>query len=106
VLLGEHRTITLTSAASANTAKIAVAPDGQAYWVSSSVRSLGAGRTYQLWALSNGRVVSVGLLGANPHLYSAFRIQTTMSQAMVTVEPSGGTAAPTTPVLLRGTAQI
>lgn len=90
VLSGEHRTITLDCVSSGYVAKIAVAPDGQAYWVSSSLEALGSGKTYQLWALSQGRVVSIGLLGANPHLYSAFRIQPSMSQVMVTIEPSGG----------------
>lgn len=105
VLLGEHRTITLASAHSVGVAKIVVAPNGQAHWVSSTLESVGVGHTYQLWTLSRGRVVSIGLLGSNPHLYSAFRIQKSMSQVMVTIEPSGGSATPTTPVVLSGTLQ-
>ena len=102
VLLGPHRTITLTSANSADTARIAVAPNGQAYWLSSSLKPVSAGKTYQLWALSKGRIVSIALLGPDPRLYSAFRIQATMSQMMVTVEPTGGTVSPTTRVLVGG----
>lgn len=106
VLLGDHTTITLASSHGHGVAKIAIAPNGQAYWLSSTLSTLNSGRTYQLWALSRGRVVSIGLLGSDPHSYSAFRIQKTMSQVMVTIEPSGGTVTPTTPVILSGELQV
>jgi anti-sigma-K factor RskA len=96
VLSGPHRTITLTDAQGTKSGTVAVAGDGEAYWVAANLASLPAGRTYQLWALANGRVVSLGLLGANPHTYSAFRIQSDVTVLMVTSEPEGGTASPTT----------
>lgn len=102
VLSGQHRTVVLTSVASKRHGTVAVAPDGQAYWVGSNLGQLQPGSTYQLWALADGRVVSLGVLGVDPSAYSAFRIQQDMSELMVTIEPEGGTSKPTTPVLLSG----
>lgn len=41
-------------------------PDGTGYLVSSNLPEVGAGRTYQLWALVGTSKVSVGVLGAKP----------------------------------------
>lgn len=105
VLLGQHRTVTLTSSTSRATGTMAVAMDGEAYWVRSDLSPLPAGRTYQLWALTRGRIVSIGLIGSDPSQYSAFRLAKNATELMVTAEPEGGTATPTTPVLLKGASQ-
>jgi anti-sigma factor RsiW len=102
VLAGPHQSVILTSASRSDTATIALGAGGVAYWVASDLPVLATGRTYQLWALVGDTVVSLGVLGPNPRLYSAFRFDTAMSVLMVTAEPAGGTPAPTTPVLVRG----
>lgn len=97
------RTVQLTSASGAAEAVLVRLPDGQAYWIGKGdMRALPADRTYQLWALASGRVVSIGLLGAAPRDVS---IETTsnMTRFMVTAEPLGGTTRPTTPILVQGT---
>jgi len=98
--LGPHQTVTLTAARSGARAVVEIAPSGAAYWVSSTLGNLAAGRTYQLWALVGRRLVSISLLGADPHGFAALRVAPSMSMLMVTSEPAGGSVQPTTPVLL------
>jgi anti-sigma-K factor RskA len=69
--------------------------------VTDDLGALPPGRTYQLWALSSGKVVSLGVLGRAPQNV-AFIVEIPMSELMVTAEPAGGVPAPTTPVLLSG----
>jgi anti-sigma factor RsiW len=101
VALGPHRTVVLT-ADKAEVAKVVVAPSGAAFWVSSSLRELPSSQTYQLWGLARGNIVSLGLVGPDPHAVAPFRIEATVTAVMVTAEPSGGTAKPTLPVLAQG----
>ena len=96
-----HHRIQLTAKGSTVTATVVVLPDGRAYWVDDDLAALPAGRTYQLWALSSGKVVSLGVLGRSPQNVP-FRVERTMSQLMVTAEPTGGVPAPTTPVVVAG----
>jgi anti-sigma factor RsiW len=99
---GPHRTITLASVDHTTAATIIVAPTGAAYWVGSDLRHLPSSQTYQLWGLSRGELVSLGLVGPNPHAIDYFRLETDISKIMVTAEPRGGTAVPTTAVLAAG----
>lgn len=75
---------------------------GQAIWYQSSLGKLPPSRTYQLWGLSRGQAVSLGLLGPDPATLASFGVERTTSKIMVTAEPQGGTAQPTTPVLAVG----
>jgi len=99
---GPHRTIVLTSATLGHSGTIVVARNGAAYWTWSSLPELPSTRTYQLWGLSRGRAVSLGLMGPDPHAYSGLRVEPEVTQVMVTAEPAGGTPAPTTPVVAQG----
>lgn len=100
---GPHRTIELTSARLGRAGSIVVAPDGSAYWTWSSLPQLASSNTYQLWGLTRGQPVSLGLIGSDPHTYSGFRLEGDVTQVMVTAEPEGGTVKPTTPVVAQGT---
>ena len=82
----------LTSATSHQAAEVVITNSGQAYWVNSTLPELSGGQTYQLWALVNGKAVSIGLIGRDPTAYAAF-----------TAEPQGGTPQPTTKVLVQET---
>jgi anti-sigma-K factor RskA len=96
VLSRQHRTITLTSADRNLNATVAVADDGDAYWVGSSLKALPKSETYQLWTIVRGSVVvSLGVIGPNPKVATAFRLAANASRLMVTIEPEGGTVAPT-----------
>jgi anti-sigma-K factor RskA len=76
--------------------------NGQAIWYESTLAALPAARTYQVWGLSSGQVVSLGLMGPDPRSFAAFMVGRTTTQVMVTAEPAGGTTKPTTPVLAVG----
>jgi anti-sigma factor RsiW len=96
-----HQTVQLNAKGSSAHANLVLLPDGRAYWVTDNLASLPPGRTYQLWALASGKVVSLGVLGRSPENVP-FRVERTMTQLMVTAEPTGGVPAPTTPVLIAG----
>ena len=106
LLYAPHRMITLTGSTPNESATIAISPHGQGYWLTSSLGRLSSSKTYQLWALARGQVVSVALLGADPGAYSAFRLEPGITRVMVTVEPAGGSPAPTSPVLLSGAVEL
>lgn len=93
------RLVELRASAGEARMEVAITPGGQAYAVTSTLPVLRRG-TYQLWGLSSGRLVSIGLLGtaAAP---SAFRVEAGVTALMVTAEPAGGVPAPTTPVLVK-----
>ena len=91
----------LTTKGSSLHAEVVLLPDGRAYWVDDNLTALPPGHTYQLWALSSGKVVSLGVLGRTPENV-AFLVEIPMSELMVTAEPTGGVPAPTTPVLVAG----
>jgi anti-sigma factor RsiW len=98
----DHRSIELTASGSVHhRALVVVLPDGRAYWVDDNLAPLPAGSTYQLWALSRGKAVSLGVLGRAPQDV-AFRVEATMTELLVTAEPSGGVPAPTSSVLVAG----
>jgi anti-sigma-K factor RskA len=100
-----HKSVTLTSAdstTSGGSASVAITGNGSAYWLGSTLKTLPSDRTYQVWANNDGRIISLGLLGSSPRQLATFRVQSGTSELMVTNEPSGGTTAPTTPVVVSG----
>jgi anti-sigma factor RsiW len=102
---GPHRTIHLESAGR-DAATLIVTPTDEAYWVTSSLRRLGASKTYQIWGLDGGKVVSLALVGPDPRALTAFRLSSSTTRIMVTAEPAGGTSGPTTPVLASAVARL
>lgn len=96
-----HRTIEMRAASGRRLADVVVTTGGSAYLLSTSLPDLPTGRTYQLWALSDGAPVSLGVLGREPNV-AAFRVERGMSELMITAEPSGGVAHPDSAVLAQG----
>jgi anti-sigma-K factor RskA len=96
-----HREVRLRSADGRLAAEVALRLTGEAYLVATDLPVLDRGRTYQMWGLADGRVVSLGLLGATP-TFAAFRVEESVSRLMVTSEPRGGVPAPDSPVLIQG----
>lgn len=74
---------------------------GVAYFVGTSMPGLAPDKTYQIWSLVGGEPVSLGILGADPR-YSELKVASNMKTFMVTEEPEGGTAKPTSAVLMEG----
>lgn len=74
----------------------AVVAGGHGYLVGAHMAVLPASKTYQLWAVVDGKPVSVGVLG-NTVTDAAFTMGTLSPQALaVTVEPARGSVVPTT----------
>ena len=100
--IAPHRTVELAASDHLTAATVIISPQEDAYWISSSLRRLPATRTYQLWGVTKGRIVSLGLVGPDPRVFASFRIESSISRVMVNVEPEGGSVQPTTPVLAQG----
>ena len=74
--------------------------DGAGYFLATSMPALDEGRTYQLWGImADGQVVSLGVLGGDPHL-AAFRAAGGLTGLAVTVEESGGVPQSQNPAVL------
>lgn len=97
-----HRTVELTSAVHPVwRATVIILPNGEGYLINPSMPALGSSQTFQLWAISRGKVVSLGVLGSHP-TGAPIRVEPTMTVLMINAEPLGGTPTPTTPVLVQG----
>ncbi len=101
VLDGQHRAVNLNTARGSLIALAVVSTHGRSFFVNHSLRATNDALTYQLWAVDGGRVVSLGVLGSNPHIVE-FTYKSSMTQVMVNIEPHGGTSTPTTPVIAGG----
>jgi anti-sigma-K factor RskA len=76
---------------------IVLLPSGQGVMTALDMRALPANQTYQLWAITGGTPVSLGLLGSRPGV-TLFRVNDHgVFDLAVTVEPAGGTPRPTHP---------
>ena len=96
--------VALASSTGVTLADFVVLPDGRGYLVTSTLPSLGAGRTYQLWGTVGAKPISLGLLGRVPRQATftmAGSVQPT--RLSITAEPAGGTVAPTGAIVATGT---
>jgi anti-sigma-K factor RskA len=83
-------TVTLVDpAGGTNTAEAVVSPTGQGFVDGERLPTLPENRTYQLWAIIEDRVVSVGLMGNRPSL-SAFRVEGPLAGLAISAEKLGG----------------
>ncbi len=100
-----HRVVDLHGPSSrTQLAQMVVVPGGRGYLISSSLPSLGDGKTYQLWAIEGDQPISLGLLGGAPS-ETAFTMAgaTSPSRLSITAEPAGGSVVPTGPIIATGT---
>jgi anti-sigma-K factor RskA len=58
--------VSLEASSSSAKAIIVLMPDGTGYVTQHTLEPLPADRTYQLWAIVDGRVISAGVLGSDP----------------------------------------
>lgn len=92
-------TLDLKSPNAAWSAKVVALPSGQSFLVPGTMPSIGAGETFQAWAVVNGKYVSLGVLGRAPGDV-ALQLQPGMSSVLVNTEPQGGSGQPTNPPLI------
>ena len=99
-----HKVVDLKSAAQDSTlTRFVVVPDGRGYLVSSKLPRLPSDQIYQLWGVTGKQSISLGLLGSSPK-QAIFTMDTSTkpSRLSVTVEPSGGSQVPSSPVVASG----
>jgi hypothetical protein len=83
------RRVSLTSADGYRAAQAVVLPDGTGYLVKNNLPTLSKERTYQLWALVGTSRISVGVLGAEPHVVP-FKMDGNVWALAITDETAGG----------------
>ena len=71
---------------------VLLAADGEGYIVGDTLPILAAGRTYQLWGVKNGAVLSLGVMGRSPKAMP-FSADEQWSQLVLTNEASPGVVA-------------
>jgi len=82
--------MTLASESSETSALVAFRPDGTGYVVRHTLPALSPDRTYQLWAVVDGTVISAGVLGPDPGIVP-FRIDPEgLAAFAITEEQAGG----------------
>ncbi len=98
-----HKLVVLDSATQNALAKFVLLPDGRGYLVDDHMPPLASSETYQLWGVVQGKAISIGLMGRTPH-HVTFTVAgpPSLTELAVTVEPSGGTSTPTTPMVATG----
>ena len=93
--------VRLASMTGGATADAVVLPDGRGFLVMEAVAGLDANQTYQLWGVTPGDVVSLGVLGPRPGVV-AFSAAGDLKALAVTVERAGGVARSSNQPLMAG----
>ena len=91
------RTVNLVSASGAQGAEVVLRPDGTGFLVKDRLAPLRSDRTYQLWALVDGKPISAGVLGPDPGIV-AFTAAGDPAGFAISNEVRGGAAQPTKPL--------
>ena len=98
LLAGNYQTVKMNGADGHLVSTLVLRSGQRSFFVNSRLSRATTHMTYQLWGQSNGKIVSLGLLGRNPHVVT-FHLDHPVTAVMVNLEPQGGTSKPTTPVL-------
>ncbi len=88
------RVVRLVDEAGATLASIALTEEGAGYLFGSSLPALPDGSTYQLWGVSEGTVLSLGVLGREPTL-APFSAAGAYDRLVLTVERGPGVVSST-----------
>lgn len=91
----------LTDAARTMEVKVIVDPEGHGFVMTDPLPALPEGETYQLWAATDGTMVSLGMLGANPQM-SLVPIDASVTELALTREPGRGSVSPTSDPMATG----
>jgi anti-sigma factor RsiW len=85
-------------------AEVVTGSSGSAYLFNRGLPVLPVARSYQLWALTGNRAVSLGVLGTDPGIVAFTFAPAALTGAFaVTVEPPQGSITPTLPPAATGT---
>jgi len=67
-----------------------VLPNGTGYLLAHDMPALAKGRTYQLWGQTDGGLISLGLLGADPNDVATFQVTKGVGVLAITDEAGAG----------------
>jgi hypothetical protein len=95
------RTATMMSSDGQVQARAVVLADGSGYLLSQQLPVLDQTRTYQLWAIVDGRPISVSVLGTDPAVV-AFHVDQRATALAVSNEAAGGAVQPSATPILSG----
>jgi anti-sigma-K factor RskA len=99
-----HQEVTLDNAQHRGVATFVLVPGGRGYLVSTHLPKLPSKETYQLWGVIDGQPISVGLMGQAPgQVVFTLAGSPKPSRLAITVEPSGGSVVPSSPMVASGT---
>jgi anti-sigma-K factor RskA len=98
-----RRTAALRTPSGEAIAEIVVDPGGRGYLLSTRMPVLENGHTFQLWAVVNGKPISIGLFGNHMKAVAFALGSAPVSALAVTVEPAGGVQTPTYPIIATAT---
>jgi len=95
--------VDLTSTTSNASAEAVILPSGQGYLFRNTLPGLPSSETYQLWAVTGSKRISLGLLGNRPGLVAFTTEPDAHFQLLaVTAEPAGGVEVTTAPAVVWG----
>ena len=98
-----HKLVNLDNTSGHRLAQFVITPDWRGYLVPPPEAAASA-ETYQLWAINDGRSISLGLLGSRPTSPPSLSAGSPgPSQLGITVEPAGGSVVPSSPMVASGT---
>jgi anti-sigma-K factor RskA len=81
-------------------AELVVLPSGTGFLINHEMPGLPSGETYQLWGQSEGRMISIGLLGDRPtDIAMTIGQPASFDAYAVTIEHAGGSVSPTLPAV-------
>ena len=83
-------TLEVTISGDIGTGTAIVLPDGQGWLTDLSYEPLDPSRTYQLWAIQDGTVISAGVFGSDPTTVSFHVDADRLDGLVITVEEAGG----------------
>jgi anti-sigma factor RsiW len=94
--------VSLASTDGETSVQAAVEPDGVGYLAAGDLPELPDGRTYQLWGVVDGKVISLGVLGNRPDIMAFTVGDGDLTALVITEEESGGVPVSQNPPALVG----
>jgi hypothetical protein len=84
------------------TASAVLLPNGTGYLMVHDLPELDTDRTYQLWGQTDGGLISLGILGADPNDVVPFQASDDLAALAITEEVSGGVVQSANPAVVVG----
>ncbi len=94
-----HHIVIVENAQRKSVADFVITDQGNGYLLSSSLPTLDAAHTYQLWGLIGGQPISLGLLGRSPQRAQFDSDGANVRLLAISVEPTGGSIVPSSPTM-------